>query len=62
MFIYRLGIHSALNTQWRDIQLSVPPRITLFGFSVTRGGESITEDQGDICVDDVRLTSERCGT
>ena len=57
-----LGAHSALNTQWREVQLSIPPLQTLFGFGAIRGGSTINEDQGDICIDDVTLLQEKCST
>ena len=55
------GVHSASNTQWREVQLSIPPLQTLFGFGAIRGGSTESEDQGDICIDDVTLLQEKCG-
>ena len=45
---------------WQFAQLTLPRRTLIFVFEAIHGGRSEAEDQGDICIDDLRVVEGNC--
>ena len=45
---------------WQEIQVDLEANVDIFVFAATRGGSSIDDDEGDICIDDVNVQYGKC--
>ena len=45
---------------WQEIQVDLEANVDIFVFAATRGGSSIDDDEGDICIDDVNVQYGNC--
>ena len=51
-----------VNTEraWFNASVDIYPRFTQFVFEATRGGTKLSEDEGDIAIDDLALSTSQC--
>ena len=47
-------------TDWVDFEVTLPSQLVRFVVQATRGGISQVDDQGDICIDNMRVVSGAC--
>ena len=46
--------------EWERVEVQVAPLSTLFVFEAVRGGNSVAENLGDICIDNIHVYSGHC--
>ena len=60
--VYPVHVSSADAIKWQRVQVNLPSRTLIFVLEALHGGSSSSEDEGDICVDDLRIVEGECGT
>ena len=46
--------------EWQRVEVQVAPLSTLFVFEAVRGGNSVAENLGDICIDNIHVYPGQC--
>ena len=47
-------------TEWREVKIDLSPQLHLVAFEAVRGGETVAQDEGDICIDDINIEATGC--
>ena len=58
--VFFSGLGVIYNTRWQKTKVDLEPSVDVFVFAATRGGNSMYDDEGDICVDDVSIQYGNC--
>ena len=60
--IPKSSLSLGVNTEraWFNASVDIYPRFTQFVFEATRGGTKLSEDEGDIAIDDLALSTSQC--
>ena len=66
LYIFKVYVHifadfdSVSERSWIDVEFTLSDFTTQLMFEATRGGTTVGEDEGDICIDNIEVTDGHC--